>query len=121
MPYSPRTTAVIQTTILNGAAISGVIQMTDFAMGSVILPAAWTAASIAFKVCDTFGGTYVPLRTSAGAIVEITGPATGAAAAYPLPAELLPCQYFKIWSAAAGAGTDTNQGADRAITVMLKS
>ena len=121
MPFSPRTTSVIKTTILNAAALSGVVSMADFAYGLVCLPAAWTAASIAFQVCDSFGGTFIPLRTSAGAIVEITSPATGAAAAYPLPAELLSCQYFKVWSAAAGAGTDTNQGADRLITIMLKS
>ena len=46
--------------------------MQDYGMGSIITPAAWTAAAIAFKVCDTPGGTFVPLRGATGAILEIT-------------------------------------------------
>jgi hypothetical protein len=114
-----RSNAVIQTTIANGTALSAAISMADFDAGSVITPAAWTAAAIAFKVCDTFGGTFVPLRGATGAVLEITN--VVASGAFPLPAELHTCQYFKIWSETAGAGTDTNQAADRIMTVMLKS
>ena len=116
---SSRSNTVIQTLIANGQALSTPVQMADFDSGSIITPAAWTAAAIAFKVCDTLGGAYVPLRGSTGAIVEITN--VVASAAFPLPAELHSAQYFKIWSETAGAGTDTNQGADRVMTVMLKS
>ena len=114
-----KSNTVVQTTIANGTALSAPVAMADFDAGSVITPAAWTAAAIAFKVCDTFGGTYVPLRGATGTVLEITN--VVASGAFPLPAELHTCQYFKLWSETAGAGTDTNQGADRIMTVMLKS
>jgi hypothetical protein len=119
MSFTLRTNSTINSTIPNGAALSAPINMAEYASGLLITPAAWTAAAIAFKVCDTIGGTYVPLKGATGAIVEITGPA--AAGAYPLPAELASAQYFKLWSEAAGAGTDTNPAADRIMTGMLKS
>ena len=119
MSFTLRTSSVINPLIANGTALSTPINMAEYAMGQLITPAAWTAAAIAFKVCDTIGGTFVPLRGSTGAIIEITN--VVAAGAFPLPAELLSCQYFKIWSETPGAGTDANQGADRLMTVMLKS
>jgi hypothetical protein len=114
-----RVSSVIKSTILNGAALSGVVNMQDYALGSIITPAAWTAAAIAFKVCDSPTGTFVPLRGATGAILEITNVVVSGA--FPLPAELLSCAYFQVWSETAGAGTDVNQGADRIMTLMLKS
>ena len=111
-----RSSSVVTVTILNGAALSQAISMADYALGSIILPAAWTAASISFKVCDSNGGTFVPLKVAAGTICEITVAASGA---YPLPAELLSCAYFKVWSETSGS--DVTQGADRILTLMLKS
>ena len=119
MSFTLRTSSVINSTIPSGAALSAAINMAEYASGQIITPAAWTAAAIAFKVCDTIGGTFVPLRGATGAVVEITN--VVAAGAFPLPAELSSSQYFKIWSENAGAGTDANQGADRVMTVLLKS
>lgn len=111
-----RVSSVVKSTILNGAALSGVVNMQDYAMGLIITPAAWTAASISFKVCDLPGGTFVPLKVAAGTVCEITVAASGA---YPLPAELLSCAYFQVWSETGSS--DVNQGADRIMTLMLKS
>jgi len=116
-----RNSSVIAAAIANGAALSSAIGMADFDGGMLVTPAAWTAAAIAFKVCDTVDGTFVPLRGASGAVVEITNVVTNAAAAYPLPTELSGAQFFKIWSETAGAGTDVNQGAARSLTVILKS
>lgn len=106
-------------TILNGAAVSNVIPNADFSGGSVITPAAWTAANLGFKVCNTAGGTFVPLRDQSGALVQVTNVQAAEADAYPLPDELFGCLYFELWSCTS-AGVDTNQGADRACTVVLK-
>jgi hypothetical protein len=114
-----RTSLAVDTTIGNGTALSGAINSQLFPGGSIITPAAWTAASIGFKVCSTPDGTFVPLRDQIGALVQITGVVIDAAAAYPLPDELFGCLYFKLWSCTA-AGVDTNQGADRVLTVVLK-
>jgi hypothetical protein len=116
-----RMSNILAAVIANGAALSNAIPMSDHRGGMLITPAAWTAAAIAFQICDTPGGTFVPLRGSTGAVIEITNVVTNAAAAYPLPAELTGAAYFKIWSETAGAGTDANQGAARSLTVCLKS
>lgn len=115
-----RTPFTALATILNGAAISNSIPMANFSGGSLIFPAAWTAAAAAFKVCSTPAGTFVPLRDQSGVIVEITNIVINAAAAYPLPDELFGCLFFQVWSETPGAGTDANQGANRILTVVLK-
>ena len=114
-----KTGVALKTTIPNGTGISGVIDMRDYSMGQIIVPSAWTAAAIAFKVCDTPGGTFVPLCGATGAVVEISGVLTSNSAAYPLPAELLSSMFFQVWSETSGSST--NQGADRILTVVLKS
>jgi len=116
--FLTRTPAAIAAAIPADAAESNVIGFADFSGGQVITPAAWDAAAIAFKVCSTPDGTFVPLRDQTGALVEITGIVANAAAAYPLPDELFGSLYFKLWSETAGV--DTNQTAARALTVTLK-
>jgi hypothetical protein len=111
-----RTPAVVPATIALNAAISSVINSADFSGGLIQTPAAWTAGSIAFKVCDTPDGTFIPLRDKTAALVEITG--VVASAAYPLPDELFGALYFKIWSETSGS--DTNQGAARSLVVTMK-
>ena len=119
MPIT-RTPINLPASIAINTAISNVIPMGDFSGGLVVTPAAWDAAAIAFKVCDTPGGTFVPLRSQTGAIVEITNIVTSAACAYPLPDELFGALFFQIWSESTGAGTDTNQTASRSLIVTLK-
>jgi hypothetical protein len=114
-----RTPSPVAASIPINTAISTVICMADYSGGSVITPAAWTAANIGFKVCDTGAGTFVPLRDQTGNLVQITGVQASEADAYPLPDELFGCLYFELWSCTA-AGADTNQGAARSLTVVLK-
>lgn len=102
-------------TILNGAALSGPIEMSQYAGGTLQMPAAWTAASIAFQTSETLSGTYQPLYTTANALVEVTA---AAGRNYPLPDQLFGCKFVKLWSESAGVGV--NQGADRAIVMTLK-
>jgi hypothetical protein len=113
-----RTPSAIPAAIPINTAESNVINMADYSGGQVITPAAWTSAAIGFKVCDTPDGTFVPLRSQSGALVEITGVVTNAAAAYPLPDELFGSLHFKLWS--ENAGSDANQAAARSLTVTLK-
>ncbi len=113
-----RTPAAIAANIAINTAELSVIGMADFSGGLLQTPAAWTAGSIAFKVCDTPDGTFVPLRDKTAALVEITDVVANAAAAYPLPDELFGALDFKIWSETNGS--DTNQAAARSLTVTLK-
>jgi hypothetical protein len=100
-------------------ALSAAINSGGASGGLVLVPGTWTAANMGFKVCDTFGGTYVPLRDQVGALVQITNIQTGEADAYPLPDQLFGALFFKLWSCSAG-GVDSNQAEARACVVMLK-
>ena len=110
----------ITTAIPSGTAITPAINVGDILpnMGLAILPGTWTAASLGFKVSDVENGTYVPLRSATGDIVEITGIQTGAAAAYPLPSEIKGAQWIKFWSETAGS--DANQAGARTIILIGK-
>ena len=116
-----RATKSLTVEIAAGEAESGVINLTQYASGLVILPAAWTAADLGIKVCGSDGGTFVPLKDMSNAYgtdVSIDGPV--ASAAYPIPVWAFPAQYVKLWSH-NGEGTDTDQEAKRTLTVFLKA
>ena len=116
MPIN-RGTTIKSLTIENGAAVSEAFDMAIHAGATILMPAAWTAATIGFKVCASEDGTFLPLYDDSGSIVEVSAAASKAFAA---PAELYGAAWVQLWSQ-DGAGSDTNQGADRAITVLLKS
>lgn len=104
--------------IIINKAITTTVDARGASGGIIITPALWTDAKMAFKVCSTSGGTFVPLRSASGAIVEITGVVVDASGAYPLPAELFGAPYFQIWS--ENGGSDVNQAAARSLVVALK-
>ncbi len=97
-------------TILSGQTDSDVIDFKDFAQGGFILPAAFTGATVSFKVCNTSGGTFVALYDAANVLVSLT---VTAARAYAFPVALFPFAFVKIVSASA-------EGADRLLDVALK-
>ena len=116
MPIN-RGTTIKSLTIENGEALSEAFDMAIHAGATILMPAAWTAANIGFKVCARSDGTFLPLYDDSGSIVEVSAAASKAFAA---PAELYGAAWVKLWSQ-NGSGSDTNQGADRTITVLLKS
>ena len=103
-------------TIANGAALSAAFNMDTFTRGIVHLPAAWTTADIGFYVSSEFGGTYTKLSDASG-IVVISGPV--ASGSYVLPSNMVAARFVKLWSNLVGA--DENQGADRIMTIDLKT
>ena len=112
---------VLKVTIANGEALSGEIDLRDFAAGIVYMPAAWTAADLGVKVAHTSGGTFQPLKdASNGYDTTVSIDAVVASACYHLPEWVFAAQYIKLWSH-NGSGTDTHQAAARDIYVMLKS
>jgi hypothetical protein len=116
-------------TIANGAAISGAIQVADSNVVGLLLPAAWTAAGIAFHVSYD-GTTYVQLMVED----KMAAPPYGLdeyeilAADVPIaesvyipldPAIFLGVLYLKVRSQTAG--TPVNQGAARTLGVMVRN
>ena len=105
--------------IANGGNLSTeIIDMRDYSMLVVNMPAAWTAASIGFKVAPEYAGTYAALYDDNGNLVQIDSPT--AASVYSAPAEVAACRFVKLWSQ-DGAGSNTAQGAARALIVDKKS
>lgn len=98
------------TTILSGQTDSDAINFKDFAQGGFILPAAFTGATVSFKVSNTETGTFTALYDAANVLVSLT---VTQARAYAFPVALFPFAFVKIVSASA-------EGADRLIDVGLK-
>jgi len=114
---------LVVTSIASGAATSGAIDMRHWVMGMVLVPSAWTAANIGFQVCDTEDGTFVAVKDDTGTPVQISSVTTDASFWYQFPSPDLFAGYFvKLWSKSTTAATvtDTNQGAARALKVLLK-
>lgn len=105
-------------TIANGAAITDALPMLRHTDGILLMPAAWTAASVGFQFSNAETGTYYKLYDRDGNLVQIDSPA--AANAYALPAEVFTAPWVKLWSQ-DGSGSDENQGAARTLTLLLKS
>lgn len=100
-------------TIASGAAVSDAFEMDDALFLVVHMPAAWTAASLAFKVAPEKGGTFVPLYDENGALLELT---VAESTAVRVPTNWLAGNpWVQLWSETAGA--DVAQGAARTITV----
>jgi hypothetical protein len=106
-------------TILNGASLSGDLDMgPESKLTGVIMPAAWTAASLTFQgsndgvafanVYDD-GGTELSLTVAASRSVGLRRDARLAIA---------PWRYLRIRSGAAGA--PVAQGADRVIEIISR-
>lgn len=112
------TTVPQSVTIQSGQAESGVIDYRGYSKGGFTTPATLDATTvIAFKVCDTPGGTFLDLRDGANALKTVTVD-LAASHAYPLPAELAGFAYFKIWTQASGA--NVNQTGAKVFVVHCK-
>lgn len=91
---------VITATIANNAQDSSVIDMRAYAQGGFVLPAAFTGASVSFKV-SVDDSTYVAFYDSANSLVSVT---VTQGQAYAFPIGLFAFPYVKIRSASAEGG-----------------
>lgn len=111
-------------TIASGEALSGSIHLRAFSGGMVLIPSAWTAANLGFKISETPAGTYAHLEPHDSADpVQIENIPTSTSVWKEIPPEVFAAGFMKLWSKSATAATETdvNQGAERTITVVLKS
>lgn len=97
-------------TIANNAAASSAIPYGGYRSGIFIMPAAFTGASVSFKV-SADGSTWNALYNASNTLISIT---IGTDRAYPFPAEALGAKYVQLLSA-------SNEGAARSIVCLLKS
>lgn len=54
--------------IANGQQSSAAINCGGFTLVGIKVPAAFTGTTLTFEMCDTLGGTYVPVKNAAGAV-----------------------------------------------------
>lgn len=102
-------------TIANGASLSGAIDLENFRLGRIIIPAAWTAANLTFQTSPD-DGTYSDLYDAAG--YEYTIVVGGASRAIIVPlADFIGIRFLKIRSGTAGVAV--NQAADRVLTLVV--
>ena len=111
-------TAVATSTIANGQSLSGVIDLEGRTMVGIIMPAAWTAASLTFQACATQTGTYSDLYDDSGIEVAVQAAAARAIAVDLAALKLAPWRYLRIRSGTSG--TPVNQGAERILTLVVK-
>ena len=107
-------------TIAKDAAVSDVLDYGDYGYGVFLMPAAWTAATMCFKVCGTPDGTFLPLYSWLGSVGVLVGFTVTVDVALPLPSQLQGVTYFKFWST-DGSGADQAQAAARTIKVEIKA
>ena len=95
------------------ADLSDAAPCEGYSFGILYIPSTFNGTQVAFHVCPTKGGTFVPLYDgTTGALLTLTAAASTAIA---LPPELFGAAYFKIETVTDQADTDT------VFTVHLKA
>ena len=108
--------------ITSGGSQSSVIDLRDYVISCIVLPAAWDAAALTFLASATAGGTFAPVYDDAGTEVSIASANVVAGRVIVNKAileQLAGLRFVKIRSGVSA--TPVNQTADRSFTVMLKS
>jgi len=95
--------------IASGGTDSNILNSLGRTLVALRFPAAFTGATISFKVSNEADGTFLPLYDKAGTLIAIT--ATDGAHV-SLPSDLYSCRYIKIISAGA-------EGAARSIEAIF--
>lgn len=105
--------AVLTATIANGDTLSDVVDLGGAAVYGIVLPTL-TGTTLSIQGCDTAGGTYVTLKSIAGAAATITVATVGAGAyLYLDPSMTAGWPYLKLLSQAA-------EGAARSIKLLTR-
>jgi hypothetical protein len=103
-------------TILNGASVSNKIDLGSLRAGSIIMPSAWTAASLTFLVSHD-GTTYSSLYDDTDTEIAIlTGNIVAGRARALTIALFLPYRWIQLRSGTTA--TPVNQGADRVFQIL---
>lgn len=104
------------------ATATGQSAVYDFGGGQtrmgLIMPHAWTAATITFLGSNTAGGTFAPIYNEAGNEVELTVAIDKAYSINTSVAYLAPFRWIKVRS--GNAGLPVQQDADRVLYFMIQ-
>lgn len=98
--------------ITNGAQESAAIVTSGMSLCGIQFPAAFTGTTVTFEACDTFAGTYLPLKSLIGGTALTYTIAQGTYQAID-PKDFAGVQFLKIKSGSA-------EGAARSIICSMK-
>jgi len=104
-------------TIADGASTSDAVRLDEYALFGLVMPAAWTSASISFDV-STDGSTYQHLYDEDGSEMVVSveaGKSYGFSAGFA--SRFLPWAYVKVRSGVVGSFVNQS-GADREVTLL---
>ena len=104
--------------IADGGNLGTVVDLGDSVLVGVIIDSLWDAGDeLGFKVCDTEGGTYVPLYDKDASLVSL---GVTASRAYSLDPQIFgQWRYIKAWSQ-NGSGTNAAQAGGSTVTFTMK-
>jgi hypothetical protein len=105
-----------QVTILNGASLSGAINIGAKMLCAITIPVSWSAAGLSFQVSDDGGATWGNVYDSTGTEVTVTAAAGQRVSINSLA--FAGVDFIKVRSGTAG--TPVNQLADRVLTIVSR-
>ena len=123
------TVATINATIANGASLSNAVKIgdsevndgsrapADFRLFGIVMPAAWTAASLTFQASLDGGTSWHNVKDATGAEVSVVASVDDCVVWLPAAFSALPMLKVRSGTAAAPVA----QGAERVITLILRS
>lgn len=113
----PIRTHTLDVTIPTDAgALSPAVQLNGLMLEAITMPAAWTAATLAFAVSETEAGTYRPLADFLGTEIQISA-AAGAVVQIPMGA-VRGHNWLKVQSGTAAV--PVVQAAARTLTLLVR-
>ena len=117
-------TMILTTTIASGSSLSGVIDMSAFALNKdnyrlfgIVMPSAWTAANLTFQASYDGGTTWVNVWDATGDEMSVMADANRWIAL--IPDALSPISFLKIRSGSSSSAV--NQASDRTLNLILRS
>lgn len=108
---------VANATIANGQSLSGAVNLGGLRLFGIVMPAAWTAANLTYQMSHDSGVTWINMYDVNGS--ELTATAGTSRFIAIDPANFAAVPMIKIRSGTAA--TPVNQGADRAVQLILRA
>lgn len=107
----------VSVSILTGAAVSNSLNLESLRLFGIVMPAAWTAASLTFQASFDGGTTWVNMYESSGTEISVTASTSRYIALDPV----IFASITMIKVRSGTSGTPVNQTADRALGLVLRS
>ena len=109
---------VVALTIANGASLSAGVNIAGYRVAAIIMPSAWTAAALTFQGSPDGGTAYQNIYDDSGA--EVTVQAAASRNIGLSSNTSLALAGYKLIKVRSGPSSGAvNQGADRAISLLL--